>query len=110
MALIYLSLLGKDGIREVATQSALRAHYLYERITNETGATGAFNGPFFNEFVIQLPFDAERVLEKGVKSGILPGVVLKEFGYPEGWLLVATTEKLSREDLDSYVDMLKSVS
>lgn len=110
MALIYLSLLGKDGIREVATQSALRAHYLYERITNETGATGAFNGPFFNEFVIQLPFDAERVLEKGVKSGILPGVVLKEFGYPEGWLLVATTEKLSREDLDSYVDMLRSVS
>ncbi|MGB4238935.1 MAG: aminomethyl-transferring glycine dehydrogenase subunit GcvPA [Candidatus Hydrothermia bacterium] len=106
-ALIYLSLLGKDGLKEVATQSALRAHYLYQRLVSETPIKMQFNGPFFNEFVIQLPLDAETFIEKGIERGILPGVSLKQFGYPNNWLLVATTEKLSGDDLDQYVTFCK---
>ncbi len=107
MALIYLSLFGKNGIKEVALQSSLRAHYLIDRLTKETKAKRVFDGPIFNEFVVELPVDADMVVEKGIQEGILAGVPLGQFGFPKNWISVATTEKLSEADIEKFISFIK---
>lgn len=106
-ALIYLSLLGKEGIKDLALQNTLRAHYLSEKLEKDAGVKRVFEGPIFNEFAIELPVSAKDVVEKMLDEGFLAGVPLVDFGYDERWLLIATTEKLSAKDLDDFVNVLK---
>lgn len=108
-ALIYLSLLGKQGIKEVAYQNTYRAHYLMDRLTTELGLKKVFTGPVFNEFTVELPVSAKTVVEKMLNHGFLAGIALGDFGFNDKWLLVATTEKLSARDLDTYVEVLKEI-
>ena len=108
-ALIYLSLLGKKGIKEVALQSAYKAHYLYSRLIEIDGIQSVFNAPFFNEFVIELPLPAATLVEQMLEKGFLAGVDAGQFGLNENWLLVAVTEKPNAYTLDSYIDAIKSI-
>jgi len=108
-ALIYLSLLGKKGIKEVALQSAYKAHYLYSRLIEIDGIQSVFNAPFFNEFVVELPLPAATLVEQMLEKGFLAGVDAGQFGLNENWLLVAVTEKLNAYTLDSYIDAIKSI-
>ena len=108
-ALIYLSLLGKKGIKEVALQSAYKAHYLYSRLIDIDGIQSAFNAPFFNEFVVELPLPAATLVEQMLEKGFLAGVDAGQFGLNENWLLVAVTEKPNAYTLDSYIDAIKNI-
>jgi len=108
-ALIYLSLLGKRGIKEVALQSAYKAHYLYSRLIEIDGIKGVFDAPFFNEFVIELPVPATVVVEEMIKNEFLAGVETGQFGFNKNWLLVAVTEKYNLAALNSYVDAMKNI-
>jgi len=108
-ALIYLSLLGKKGIKEVALQSAYKAHYLYSRLIEIDGIQGVFNAPFFNEFVVELPLPAATVVEHMLEKGFLAGVDAGQFGLNENWLLVAVTEKPNAKTLDSYTEAIKGI-
>ncbi|MEO0272804.1 MAG: aminomethyl-transferring glycine dehydrogenase subunit GcvPA [candidate division WOR-3 bacterium] len=106
-ALIYLSLLGKEGIKDLALQNTLRAHYLLDKLEKEGLGKRVFDGPIFNEFAVELPMNAKNVVEKMLSDGFFAGVPLVDFGYDERWLLISTTEKLSAKDLDDFVDVLR---
>ncbi len=106
-ACIYLTLVGKEGIREVGELNLDRAHYLREAI----GKLKGFNvnqSPVFNEFVVtaEKPFD--EIQTRLVSQGILLGINLGRY-YPEmkNSFLVCATETKSQEDLDRFVQALK---
>jgi glycine dehydrogenase subunit 1 len=103
-AAVYLSLLGKQGLREVAGQSALKAHYLAGRIAALPGFSLKYGAPFFREFVIDTPIPASDIIDALLEKGIFAGYDLSASG--ESGLLVAVTEKRTREELDRFADLL----
>ena len=110
-ALVYLSLLGKEGLREVARLCADKAAYARERLGRIRGVQEGFPGqPVFNEFVIRLPADAEKVAGALLKKGIAAGIPLGRW-YPDlkNALLVAVTEKRTREEIDRLATAMEDV-
>ena len=106
---IYLSLMGKEGLREVATQCLQKAAYLRDRLRAISTISIPFNGPVYNEFVVRTPFPAEEILADLEHEKILGGIPVGEF-YPghDNDFLVAVTELHSREHLDRYVGALSA--
>ena len=104
---IYLSLMGKEGLREVAWQCLQKAAYLREKLSAISTVTAVFRGPVYNEFVVRTPFPAREILLDLEREKILGGIALGEF-YPEheNDFLVAVTELHSREHLDRYAAAL----
>ncbi|MBI4727688.1 aminomethyl-transferring glycine dehydrogenase subunit GcvPA [candidate division TA06 bacterium] len=94
-ATAYLSLMGRSGLKQVAELCLQKSHYLSQKLKP------AFNAPFFKEFVIRPNRPVEKLLEELKKTGILGGLDLETF-YPElkGCLMLAVTEKRTREELD----------
>nr|BCX00332.1 MAG: putative glycine dehydrogenase (decarboxylating) subunit 1 [Bacteroidota bacterium] len=106
-ATIYMALLGKEGLREVAEQCYHRAHYLAERIAELPGYGLLYSGPFFREFVVRTPRSASEIVERLLEEGFLAGVPLDRWGEPG--LLVAVTEKRSRQEMDRFVEALRAL-
>jgi glycine dehydrogenase subunit 1 len=107
-ASIYLATMGRTGLAEVARQSMAKAHYLANGIAGVRGFSTETTSPFFKEFVVRTPVPAARVVEAGVRHGMLAGVALDRFN-PE-WkdrLLVAVTEKRTKAEMDGYCQFLK---
>ncbi len=100
-AIIYLSLLGKDGLVEVAELCAANAACAFELLTAIPGVEPAFKQPFFNEFAISLPTNANGVvsalLDQGVAAGFPPSRYYKDM---ENILLLAFTEKRTKEEIN----------
>ena len=71
IATIYLSLMGKAGLREVAVQSLKKAHFLAERIDRMDRYDLAFTGPFFNEFTIKSQHDPKYIRDEMLKEKIM---------------------------------------
>lgn len=105
--LTYLSYLGKEGIAEVAKQTFNKAHYLADKINSLENFNLKYNKEFFNEFVIETKKDISEVIKKLSENNIIGGLNLKDFG-SEG-LMIAVTEKRTREELDEFVDVLKTI-
>jgi glycine dehydrogenase subunit 1 len=107
MATIYMAILGKQGLVRVGELSAAKAHYAAERLGAVPGVALRFGAPFFKEFTLRLPKSPERVVAKLAKHGILGGLPLKAFDRQLGdCLLVAVTEKRTREEIDAFADAL----
>ncbi len=100
-AAVYLSLLGKEGLREVAAQSAQKAHYLAGKIAAIPGFSLKYSSPYFREFVVETPIPAAIVVERMLEQKIFAGYDLSAHG--ETGLLVAVTEKRSKAELDGFV-------
>ncbi|MBK5260024.1 MAG: aminomethyl-transferring glycine dehydrogenase subunit GcvPA [Thermoanaerobaculia bacterium] len=100
---MYLSLLGKVGLREVATQCLQKAAYLRAKLASIGGVSLPFSGPIYNEFVVRTPYAASQILEDLEHGRILGGIPLAQF-YPEqpNDFLVAVTELHTRENLDHF--------
>jgi len=109
-ALVYLSLLGRDGLKNVATNCYRRAHYLARELAKIPGCTISYNGEFFNEFVLELPKPVVKIQSLLAERGIFIGPPLGEW-FPDmgNCLLVAVTEQRVRGDLDELVGVLKDV-
>jgi glycine dehydrogenase subunit 1 len=109
-ALVYLSVMGKQGLRQVAEMSLAKAHYAQERITALPGWSAPFAAPFFKEFIVKAPVDAAAVAKHLLAKGMLGGTDLGRW-YPEfkNHLLFAVTEKRSREEIDALVAALAEV-
>ena len=106
-AAIYLASMGPAGLREVAERCYQNAHYAAGRLGEIPGCS-VNNGartPFFKEFVLTLPIEAEKVISRTASAGITPGVALSRY-YPKRArdLLVAVTEIYTRDDLDRLAD------
>jgi glycine dehydrogenase subunit 1 len=107
-ATIYLSLLGRTGLRLLAEQNLAKAHYATERLREIPGVVIPFTGPCFNEFVMKVPGDAEDLLEDLRGEKIIGGLHLREF-YPElaNHLLLCFTELVSRAAIDRLVEVCR---
>jgi len=104
---VYLSLMGKSGIVEVGKLCVRKAHYLADRISAIDGFELKYTGSFFNEFVITTPCDAAVLTEALERDRILAGVPMDWFcADKKRELLVAVTEKRSRDDLDRFAAAL----
>jgi len=99
--------MGKEGIREVGELCLSKAHYLSDKIKTIDGFHLQYNGPFFNEFVVKTPVPADQIAEDLKKDKIFAGVPLSKF-YPncKNELLIAVTEKRTKEEMDFFVDKL----
>jgi glycine dehydrogenase subunit 1 len=106
-AAIYMGLLGRLGLREVATTCVQKSHHAAERAAVLPGYRLVHGGAFFREFALECPVDAATVIRVARGSGVLPGVDLGQFR-PEWkrWLLVAVTEQRSREEIERWVHCL----
>ncbi len=117
-AAIQLGWLGTQGYAEVATRCAQGAHYLYDHLTRIDGVRPVSTNPFFREFALRLPREASGVLDDLVGEGILGGLSVSSLagerdlsieGQTSDVVLVAVTEKRTREELDHYCDVLRKV-
>ena len=110
MATIYLSTLGRHGLREVAEQNLQKAHYVSNRISKLKGYRLRFDSPFFNEFVVESDKPATDVLAALRKSGILGGLALERY-FPEmkNSILVTVTELITRQEADRLVNALAEI-
>lgn len=107
-ATVYMETMGKQGIKEVAENSFKNAHYLAENIAKLNGFKLSNNLPFFNEFVIDTPVPAERIILDAEEKGILAGMDISKYIPGKDGLMIAVTEKRSKEDLDNFVAFLSS--
>ncbi len=100
-ALIFLALLGRQGFVELAETCAARAAYACERLCAIPGVRRAYPQPFFNEFTLALPADASDLVSRLLDRGIAAGFPLSRYYRDaERLLLVAVTEKRTREEID----------
>ena len=107
-ALMYLCLMGPEGLRQTAQACHAKAEYLKSRIA--AFAPVLNDGPTFHEFAVRLPRPAEAVCAELMGRGFLAGLPLAAVGGGEaGDLLVAVTEKRTRAELDAYADAMKEV-
>ena len=98
---IYMSLLGPEGLRNVALMSHQRTRELAQALTAVPGVENVFNAPNFHEIVVRVNQPATNVLHALAQRGIQCGYAL-ETVYPElrGCLLLCATETKSQQDID----------
>ncbi len=105
---VYLSLLGKSGLQDLAKLNYHKAHYAAEKISTVPGFMVNPVQPFFNEFVVHCPRPAAEINQQLLSHDILGGYELSH-DYPEltHELLVAVTEMTSRSEIDYLVAVLE---
>lgn len=110
IATMYLALMGKTGLRDVASANLKRSRELATRVSSLEGCTLQFDSPFFNEVVVNVHQPARDVLAKLQARGILGGVDLGRF-YPEysDCILMAATELTSAADIETLCSALQEV-
>ncbi|MBR5687608.1 MAG: aminomethyl-transferring glycine dehydrogenase subunit GcvPA [Prevotella sp.] len=99
---IYLSVMGKEGLKEVAKRSYDGAHYLYDELLKTGKFSAAFNQPFFNEFCVKYTGDVASLQRRLLEHGILCGVRLAD-----DMLMLAVTEKRTKAEIDQLVTLMK---
>ncbi|MBG9735535.1 aminomethyl-transferring glycine dehydrogenase subunit GcvPA [Paenibacillus alvei] len=109
-ASIYMSVMGKKGMQEVAKLNIQKSHYASAQINSKQQLSLAFQAPYFNEFVVRLPegTDMDRLHGLLLDKGYIGGLDLGRF-YPElaGHMLIAVTEKKSKSDIEQFIDLLE---
>jgi glycine dehydrogenase subunit 1 len=103
-ATMYLTFLGKEGLREVAELCLQKAHYAYDKLLSTGKFKPAFEKPFFKEFVV-IPQTPVKALNEDLREEGYTGGYPLEQSFPElknGWLL-CVTEKRTKDEIDSFV-------
>ena len=109
-ALIYLCLLGKEGLKEVAGLCFQKAEYAKKVLEKIKGVEVKRSSPTFNEFTVKLPFDAEEIITKMQNKGFTAGFPLgRYYNKMEDYILIAATEKRSKQEIDQFAKVLESV-
>jgi glycine dehydrogenase subunit 1 len=104
--LATLSWLGPQGLREVGETCLALAAYARERLPLEP----AFEAPSFKEVAFRTPIPAREVVRRARERGVHPGYVLgRDYEGMDDVLLVALTEKRTREDVDRLAEVLEEV-
>ncbi|MFC2150031.1 aminomethyl-transferring glycine dehydrogenase subunit GcvPA [Calditrichota bacterium] len=101
-SLIYLSLVGRDGLKRAAMNSYRGAHYLANGLKAVKCCSLPYSGEFFNEFVLETSLSSKQLRERLLKSDIMAGPIVGDETYSHR-LLIAVTEKRSKKDLDAFI-------
>lgn len=109
-ATAYLSIIGKEGLNEVATQCVNKSNYTYKSLLDTGHSSKVFDAPFFREFVVKPGITPDRLNEELLGHSIIGGYDLSE-EYPElmGCWLIAVTEKRSKDEIDLFVSKVKKI-
>jgi len=104
-ATVYAALMGPEGMREVAELSVSKAHYLADRLQASGFRLRYPDAPFLWEFAVELgeAEDVAKANEALLEAGIVGGLDLGD-----GAMLVAVTEKLTRQELDAFVEVVSN--
>ena len=94
---VYMSLMGKQGLKEAAELSYAGAHYLCDELQKTGRFTLAFDKPFFNEFFVNYDGDIDTLYQRFIDAGFLGGVKFND------GILFAVTEKRTKEEIDKLV-------
>lgn len=96
---MYMSLMGRQGVKEAAELSYAGAHYLCDGLLKTGRFHLVYDRPFFNEFYVRYDGDAQTLYQRFIDAGILGGVL-----YEDGFLF-AVTEKRTKDEIDNLVKM-----
>src|SRR5690554_4085563 len=105
---IYLSVMGKEGFKDVGFQCLQKANYMKQRLLEIDGLSSPFSAPSFREFVIRGAVDWEEVNKGLLEHGFMGGLPLARFGLPE-YALFSVTEARTKEEIDSFVNTLRGL-
>ena len=107
---VYLSLMGKSGLKKVAGLCLQKSHYALEKIAQIDGFSKKFSAPFFKEFVVQTPIPPKRIIKSLVKRKVLAGIDLSMYKLGlANCLLISVTERRTKEEIDYFVEQLKKL-
>lgn len=98
---IYMSIMGKEGVKEAAQISYDGAHCLYDKLLATGKFEKVFDSPFFNEFCLRYKGDVPQLLQKLADNGILGGVDMGN-----NVLMIAVTEQRTLEEVEKYVSLV----
>ena len=112
-ATIYMSLMGRQGLRDVALQSHSKAVWAKDRLSKVPGCRTRYSAPFFNEFVLELPSDPEKINQRLLSRGFIGGLPLGRY-FPESAglknaSLICVTEMNTREEIENLAAALGEV-
>jgi len=107
---IYMSIMGKEGLRECAQLCVDKAHYAIQRLNAIPGVKVMDSSPTFNEFTVRLPIDAGECVGRMIDKGFAAGFPLGRY-YPdmENYLLVAVTEKRTKHEIGLFAETLEEI-
>ena len=97
-ATVYMSLMGKQGLKEAAELSYAGAHYLCDELLKTGKFTLVYNQPFFNEFVVRYNGDVDALQKRLTENGIFGGIKVA----PDQFMF-AVTEKRTKEEVDNLI-------
>lgn len=110
-ACVFLSLMGKNGLKQAATLNYHKAHYAADQIDTVDGYTVDRSMPFFNEFQVKCPKPVTEINEQLIQKGIIGGYDLgQDYPHLQNTMLIAVTETNNREEIDSLVAELKEIA
>ena len=110
-ATVYLSLLGRHGLRQVSELCYHKAHYAADQISGIKGYELWSDQTFFNEFLVRCPRSAQEIYDHLLEHNLIAGYpVGKDYPGFENHLLIAVTEMNTKEDIDWLVAGLEEVS
>ncbi|MFP4177782.1 MAG: aminomethyl-transferring glycine dehydrogenase subunit GcvPA [Acholeplasmataceae bacterium] len=99
---IYLSLLGKKGLRAVAKESLKKSHVLHDRLIGTGRFEAVYDQPFYKEFVLKAKIDLKELEENLLEKGILGPLAIAE-----DQALFAVTERRTEEDMNALIEVVK---
>jgi glycine dehydrogenase subunit 1 len=107
---LYLSLVGKQGLKDVAQLCLAKAEYAKSRFRAIPGVEVMEANPTFNEFTVRLPINAADLIGQAIERGIAPGLPLGRF-YPamDNYMLVAVTEKRTRYEIGQLAETVEAI-
>jgi glycine dehydrogenase subunit 1 len=107
---MFMALLGKEGLQQLAQLNLDKAEFCRQLLEKIPGVQVKRSNPTFNEFTVCLNKDANFVIEAMLAKGFAAGFPLGRY-YPgmENYMIVAVTEKRTREEIERYAEALKEV-
>ncbi|MGB7340410.1 MAG: aminomethyl-transferring glycine dehydrogenase subunit GcvPA [Phototrophicaceae bacterium] len=110
-ASVYMSLMGRNGLKKVAKLNYHKAHYAANEIDKIDGYKVLNDKPFFNEFAVKCLRPVSEINAALIENGIIGGYDLGQ-DYPQlkDHMLIAVTEMNSKEEIDLFVEVLRSMA
>jgi len=109
-AAVFVSLLGREGLKELAEHNYQKAEFAKEELSRVKGVTVKRSSATFNEFTVLLPRGADEVVRRMIEKGFACGFPLGRFYKGmDNYLLIAVTEKRTKEEIRRLTDSLEAV-